>query len=80
MDLVPILAIVLVAFAALAVADLYFDNLYQGVGRRVLLRLSSGRFPPADPSALQRLLTSAVGLSAVVAALSAALLVIKFMA
>lgn len=74
MGLDPVFAGVLVVFVVIVIADLYFDVLYQRLGRRVLLSLSSGRFPPADPSPIQRLLTSVAGLAVIVAFLLIVLL------
>jgi hypothetical protein len=73
----PLIAIALLVFVAIAIADIYFDVLYQGLGRRLLLLVSSGRFPPTAPTRVQRLVTSVAGLAVVLAFLLAILLVSK---
>ncbi len=80
MDLDPFVAVGMIVFVAIAIADIYFDGLYHGLGRRVLLRLSSGRFPPAEPSRVQRLLTSVAGLAVIVGGLLIVILVSKLLA
>ena len=80
MDLDLPIAVAFVVFVVIAVADIYFDVLYHGLGRRILLRLSSGRFPPTEASRVQRLLTSFAGLGAVFAVLLIVLLVSRLLA
>lgn len=80
MDLDPFVAVALAVFVVIAVADVYFDVLYHSLGRRVLLRVSSGRFPPIEASRVQRLLTSITGLALIVALLLAVLLLSKLLA
>ncbi len=67
MGIDPAFAGVLVVYVVIVIADVYFDVLHQRLGRRVLLSLSSGRFPPADPSPVQRRLTSLAGLAVTLA-------------
>ena len=79
MDFDSLITVVIVAFIVIAIVDIYFDVLCHGLGRRLLLSLSSGRFPPTQPSRLQRLLTSGAGFAAITAVLLAILFVRKLM-
>jgi hypothetical protein len=66
-------------FLAIVILDLYFDVLYHGVGRALLLAVSRGRFPPQQPSPLQRLAASATGAALVVAVLLAVFFAVEFL-
>jgi hypothetical protein len=80
MQVDPFLIAGLIVFVAITVADVYVDVLYHGLGRRVFLWVSAGRFPPALPSRLQRLVTSTVGLAVILAVLLLVALVAKLVA